>query len=149
MFAAVKKYWPVNLVVGCLLVVAAYCMFLPDWKGFYENSRIYLIFCSAFVVSSSLFTSFLCRRKSIHQQRISYAMTLPTGFVVGVFTMLLILLVINGARVFTADYWILIWQQFLFFWLGLWLSGFVVSLLAAFSIVVYYKRNQRDETHMA
>ena len=147
-----KKYWPVNLVVGCLLAMMAYCMFLPDWKGFYENSKIFLVFCGAFLVSGSLFTAFLCRRKARHQQRISYTMILPTGFVVGVFTMLSILLVIHGARVFTADYWILIWQQFLLFWLGLWLLGFAVSLLAAFSIVVYYKRQQRHErhdTHMA
>jgi len=72
-------------------------------------------------------------------------MILPTGFVVAVFTMLSIVLVLHGTRVFTVDYWSLIWRQALLFWL----LGFVVSLVAAFSIVVYCKRHQRHETHMA
>jgi len=144
-----KKYWPVNLIIGCLLVIMAYYMFLPSWKGFYENSKVFLVFCSVFLVSSTLFTAFLCLRKTRQKQRISYALILPTGLVVDVFTMLSGLLVIHGTRVFTANYWVLIWQQFLMFWLGLWLLGFVISLLAAFSVVVYYKRQQRYDKHMA
>jgi hypothetical protein len=149
MFGRMKKYWPVNLVVGCLLAIMAYCLFLPDWKGIFEDSKIFLVFCSAFVVSGSLSTACLCRREARRKQRISYALVLPTAFVVAAFTMLTGSLVVYGPRVFTMEYWRLTLQRWPMTWLALWLLGFVVSLLAVLGIVVYYRRQQRDETLQA
>jgi hypothetical protein len=149
MFAAMRKYWPVNLIVGCLLAIMAVITFLPPRKGIAEDTICILIYCSAFIVVGSLFSVFLCRSKARHQEQISYATVLPTGFVVAVMTTMSGSLVVHGTRVFTADYWSLVWHQWLLVWLGLWLLGFVVSLLAVFGIVVYYKRQQKDYTHMA
>jgi len=149
MFAAMRKYWPVNVIVGCLLAILAVITFLPSRKGIAEDTICILIYCSAFILVGSLFTVFLCRRKARHQQRISYATVLPTGFIVAVMTMMSGSLAVHGMRVFTADYWSLVWHQWFLVWLGLWLLGFVVSLLAGFGIVVYFKKQQKDDTHMA
>jgi hypothetical protein len=137
MLAIIKKYWPVNLIVGCLLVIAAYCLFSPNWKGFYENSKIFLIFCGAFIVSSSLFTAFLCQRKATRRQKISYRMVLPVGFFVSIFTVATGLLILHGTRVFTVDYWSWAWRQTPMLWF--WMLGLIISLIVAFDIVVYSK----------
>jgi hypothetical protein len=149
MFEAMKKYWPLNLIVGCLLANMAAFIFLPDREGVFEDTKIVLVFSSAFMVTGSLLTALLCRYKTRHQGQISYKLVFPAGLVIAIFTMFCGFLVVDGMKVFTADFWIAMWQWRIP-WLGLWLLGFAVSMLVAFGIVVYYRRQQqRDDTHMA
>lgn len=145
MFDALKKYWPVNLVAGCFAAIGAYCIALPNYRGFYEDSKIFSLFCSVFMGSSAIATGLFCRWKAKHQQRISYAIVLPAGFVVAVVTMMSGCFVVHGTRVFMVNYW----QEWWTAWLRLWSLGFLVSLLVALAFVAYYKKLQRDNAHTA
>jgi len=146
LFVCMRKHWPVNLIIGCLLAIMAIGIFLPSRKGITEDVICLLIYCGAFIVVASLFTVCACYRKARQQQQISYSMVLPIGLIAAVFTALTGSAVVYGARIFTTAYWSLTWQQWPV-WSGLFLLGFSVSLLSAFGIISYCKRQRRDDVY--
>ena len=143
MWRGVNKYWPVNLIIGVLLVNGAALVSSPDWKGFYENTKDLLVFCSAFLVCGSLLTALFCRYRIRHRQRMSYLTVFLAGAVATVCTMISGFLVVYGQRLFTTDFWLALWQ-FRIPWIGLCLLAFLMSVLAALAVVIYYRRQQQD-----
>ena len=143
MWSALNKYWSVNLIVGVLLVNAAALLLLPDWEGFYENTKILLVFCSAFLFFGALLTGLLCCYMTRHHQRISYLMFCPAGAAATVFTMVSGCVVVYGQRLLTSDFWIAVRQHGLAV-AGVWLLAFAISVLAALGVVTCYRRWQRD-----
>jgi len=146
-----KKSWPLNLIVGCFLLIMAVAALLPPKKGVAEDTVCVLIFCSAFMVLGTFFTVLLCRHQARRRRRISRALIFPTALAVTVLTMFSGLLVFYGTRVFTADFftaefWAIVWQS-PGLWFGLWLLGLVVSLFVAWGVVEFYQRQgQRDDS---
>ena len=94
-------------------------------------------------------TILLCHYKVTHKKQVSFPMAVSAACIATPLSIFIGTMFFEAQEVFKASHWTFDWLH-IRFWLGLWSLGFIVSLMAAFVVVTFYKkRSQRDETPVA
>jgi hypothetical protein len=140
-----KKYWPINLVIGSFLMVVAgavYCLEFVPHKPTAEVIGMLLVFSSAFMVATGLGTALFCERRAARGKDVSYGTVIWAAAIGTVATMACGCLLLDGANALTVHYWAGSWP-IVRRWLILWPWGLTVSALVALAVVVYFKRRLR------
>jgi len=140
-----KKYWPINLIIGSFVMVVAgsiFCLGFVPYKPTAEVTGMVLVFSGPFMVGTGLGTALFCERRVARRKEVSYGTAMWAAAIGTVGTMLCGCLFLDGSDVLTIAYWVGSWP-IVRRWLILWPWGLFVSALVALGVVAYFKRRLR------